>query len=824
MFKKTMTLLLAVILLSFLLPAGAFGAPPDGAPAASGFSSERILVQFQPGVSLPLAAQTHRQLNGKVMDTIPGIGVQVVEVPRGQALARARAYASHPLVAYAEPDYVAGVVGEPDDPHLWYQWGLHKVEAPAAWETTTGSAGVSIAILDTGVDSNHPDLAAKVVSHVNFTDSSTANDIHGHGTHVAGIAAASTNNSIGVAGLGYDSSIMNVKVLSDDGFGYYSWIADGIVWAADNGAQVINMSLSGDSASSTLEQAINYAWSQGVVVVAAAGNQGGSTPRYPAYYANCIAVAATDSDDARASWSNYGSWIDVAAPGVSIYSTVKGTGYANKSGTSMAAPHVAGLAALLFTVVSDDNGNGRLNDEVGARIKATCDDIGVSGIGAGRINAARAVALEQTDPDPEPDPELGVAIAVSADPTSVSAAGDVITYNYTVTNTGEVTLTGLDVTDSQLGSMSIANSLAPGASTTGTTTYTVTQAHIDAGDDIVSTATVTADQGVTASDTTTVTVDAPEPPVAAVTISPHNQSGRGWVGEEVAYRFTVQNTGNVADTYGIYVNSDWVSSVTTQPLTLEPGESGFIDVTHCVPEGASPRDSDSGTVQVFSDHTGASASVGFTTTARSSALAITPATQSTTAALGETVRYTYTITNTGTEDDTYDLATISDWDSSVSHARVELAEGESFAVTVTHTVPFAAPDYECDSGSLIVELQADASVASTVTFSTTVEPEPEPAPPVIDSFQVTNTSNPAWVRATVNWAVSDPDGDLATVEVMMVLNGNVVDSVTYSLSGHEAGGSCELRHRSRRGTAFDIVIIVTDSLGHTDSQTVSLSS
>ena len=389
--KKAIVALGIAILLFCSFPTIVFAAPPDNSAPASDFSPEQILVKFKPDVALPEAAEIHRQLGGQVKDTILGIGVQVVTVSRGQEKAKAKAYSANARVAYAEPDFVAQALGSPDDPEFVNQWGMVKIQAPQAWEVTTGSPTINIAIVDTGVDPDHPDLANKPISNINFSGSATVDDVYGHGTHVAGIAAAMTNNGVGVAGLGYTSTIMNVKVLDDNGVGAYSWVASGIIWAADNGADVINLSLGSTFASSTLEDAVNYAWSKGVVVVAAAGNNGDTTPFYPAYYANCIAVAATDANDALASFSNYGDWVDVAAPGLSIYSALNNGGYGYMSGTSMASPHVAGLAALVFTTVSDANGDGRLNDEVRARIEANCDDIGVSGIGSGRINAYWAV-------------------------------------------------------------------------------------------------------------------------------------------------------------------------------------------------------------------------------------------------------------------------------------------------------------------------------------------------------------------------------------------------------------------------------------------------
>ena len=171
-------------------------------------------------------------------------------------------------------------------------------------------------------------------------------DVNGHGSHVAGIAAAATNNGLGVAGVGYNAESWTSRCSATRARALFG-LRRGITWAADNGANVINLSLGGTMDSSALESAVNYAWSKGVVVVAAAGNNASSTPFYPAYYANVIAVAATTDLDRLASFSDFGDWVDVAAPGISIYSTIPG-GYGYMSGTSMASPFVSGLAALLF--------------------------------------------------------------------------------------------------------------------------------------------------------------------------------------------------------------------------------------------------------------------------------------------------------------------------------------------------------------------------------------------------------------------------------------------------------------------------------------------
>jgi thermitase len=291
--------------------------------------------------------------------------------------------------------YAPAVMTSNDD-YSGRQWAITKTMAPQAWEVTSGANNVVIAVLDTGIDKQQEDLVGKVIAEVNFTDSPTAEDVYGHGTHIAGIIAAVANNGVGIAGLAYNCSLMNVKVADDQGWFDSAVAARGVIWAVDHGARVINMSLVSTTPSPVLEQAINYAWNQGAVVIASAGNLVGDKIVYPAYYSNCIAVAASDSNDCVASWSSKGDWVDVAAPGVDICSTLPGNKYGSKSGTSMAAAHVSGLAGLLFALRSDKNSNGFVNDEVRAAIENGCDGLINTGAVKGRINAFHAVSRALT--------------------------------------------------------------------------------------------------------------------------------------------------------------------------------------------------------------------------------------------------------------------------------------------------------------------------------------------------------------------------------------------------------------------------------------------
>ena len=268
----------------------------------------------------------------------------------------------------------------PDASYTSERWGISKIEAPQAWQITMGDPSIMVAVLDTGIDKDNLDLADKVVAEVNLTDSPTSDDLYGHGTHMAGTIAA----------IAPECRLMNVKVADDAGRCEESVVARGIIWAVDHGAKVINISLA-MKAAPELAEAVNYAWSQGAILIAAAGNKGVSDPSYPAYYVNCLAVAGTNENNSLALLSSYGDWVDVAAPGFNIYSELPQNQYGYKTGTSSAGAHVSGIAALVFSVAEDDNDDGSVNDEVRCAIESSCTPIAVDGVGQGLVNAFQAV-------------------------------------------------------------------------------------------------------------------------------------------------------------------------------------------------------------------------------------------------------------------------------------------------------------------------------------------------------------------------------------------------------------------------------------------------
>jgi subtilisin family serine protease len=278
-------------------------------------------------------------------------------------------------------------------------WGVKRVGADSSWDSGTGN-GVIVAVVDTGIQLNHPDLSTNVITGYDFVNNDeSATDDNGHGTHVAGIIASTMNGS-GNVGTSYSAKLMPVKVLNESGYGYLSDVAKGIYYAADNGARIINMSLGTSEDSDTLRTAVQYAANKGVLLVAAAGNDSGAPCAYPAAYSSVVCVVATDQDNKLASFSNIGG--ELAAPGVSNYSTYINSAYATLSGTSMASPHVAGSAALLLSVCTDCS-----TSEVRTLLRESATDLGSVGndiiFGYGLVNLVEAI--ETLQPDEEQIPE-----------------------------------------------------------------------------------------------------------------------------------------------------------------------------------------------------------------------------------------------------------------------------------------------------------------------------------------------------------------------------------------------------------------------------------
>ncbi|MHB0856353.1 MAG: S8 family peptidase [Anaerolineae bacterium] len=383
-------------------------APPAQREAAPASVDVGVLAKRLPQVE---PASFQRILGDAGFDSVQGLLVTQwwrIPVPEGQTIeeviARLQAI---PEVEAVEEDRIVELAYVPNDPRYASQWGPMKVQAPAAWDFTRGSSDVLIAVVDTGIDYDHEDRPANLLLGYDFINGDAdPRDDHSHGTHVAGIAAARTDNDAGIAGMCPDCSVLAIKVLNASGQGSHSAIASGIRLAADAGASlgkrvVINLSLGGGY-SLLLEEAVGYAMGRGALIVAAAGNDGAGPASYPAAFQGVLGVSATTSSDQPASYSQYGR---IAAPGSYILSTVPG-GYGSKSGTSMASPCVAGAAGLLWS-----RSASLTAAQVMAALQGQVDvPSGWDGVyGAGRLNVQLAIqfAAPIATPTPFPTPLSG---------------------------------------------------------------------------------------------------------------------------------------------------------------------------------------------------------------------------------------------------------------------------------------------------------------------------------------------------------------------------------------------------------------------------------
>lgn len=417
--------------LSAALLAGVFGGAGGTAYAAPDkpWKEGQILVKPKAGLPDSEFDKILKRNNAQDKEVIGNIGVHVISVPPQAEQAVVRALSRNPHVEFAELDMAVELsLTTPNDPRYGNQWHLPKIQAPSSWASSKADNTV-IAILDTGVDSAHSDLSSKMLPGWNAVDGSTnSSDIHGHGTAVAGTAAAETNNSNGVAAVAWGAQILPVRITNrSDGWATWSDIARGLNWAANQGADVANISY-GVSNSSAVTNAAQYMRSKGGLVVVAAGNDGVD----PGFKDNpyMISVSATTSSDAKASWSNFGEFINVAAPGASIQTTTRGGGYGNWNGTSFSSPVAAGVVALI------KGANPTLTpDEVEQILKASADKIAGDihpYYGHGRVNAAAAVEMAQNMVNVTIDTEAPSVNIFS--PTGGSSVSGIVTVEVNATD------------------------------------------------------------------------------------------------------------------------------------------------------------------------------------------------------------------------------------------------------------------------------------------------------------------------------------------------------------------------------------------------------
>ncbi|MCP3771991.1 S8 family peptidase [Paenibacillus sp. MZ04-78.2] len=375
---------------------------PEDNQGTSHYHTNQVVVKFKQQPSENDLARIRQEIGGGHVNKL---GYTYVFESPGMEAKQLMGYFGKWDIDYAEPHFLyltneiapvqfpnsAAVITPNDSLYRRYQWNLPQIETEAGWNVSKGSTDVIVGVVDTGVDVNHADLKGHLMAGYNaIQPGARPVDDVGHGTHVAGVIGAVVNNNLGVAGMSWYNRVLPVKVLDSSGAGSTYAVAQGVIWATDNGAKVINMSLGNYADAQFLHDAIKYAYDRDVVLIAATGNDNTERPGYPAAYPEVLGVAAVDAKKQKAAFSNYGDYVGVAAPGVNIASTYPNNQYAALSGTSMASPHVTALAALIRSV------NPKLkNTEVARIIKETAMDLGPSGkdkyFGHGLIDVVAAL-------------------------------------------------------------------------------------------------------------------------------------------------------------------------------------------------------------------------------------------------------------------------------------------------------------------------------------------------------------------------------------------------------------------------------------------------
>jgi thermitase len=358
----------------------------------SHYYKNQVTVKFQKIPTKQELTKMEKDIDGKIMKQMNHIFMFQSESKTAEELKDYFENIQH--VEYAEPNYIYLQNEVPNDLlYLRYQWNLPAIQTEEGWRLSQGNENVVIAVIDSGVDLDHPDLVHRLKKGYNvLANNDLPEDDNGHGTHVAGIIASETNNREGVAGITWFNHIMPIKALNSEGYGSSFDVAKGIIWAVDHGARIINLSLGNYQPSELLQEAVRYAYERGVVIIAASGNDNSSQPSYPAAYHEVLSVGAINPDGSRAEFSNYGNYLDVVAPGTGIPSTFVHHRYAALSGTSMAAPHVTALAGLILSLNPELS-----NIEVMNIINRSTVDLGTPGndpfFGNGLINIYNAMQL-----------------------------------------------------------------------------------------------------------------------------------------------------------------------------------------------------------------------------------------------------------------------------------------------------------------------------------------------------------------------------------------------------------------------------------------------
>jgi subtilisin family serine protease len=528
--------------LFFVFASGLFAQVPDHVPG-------RLLVAPRADAEPASLVRAVRQHRATFRREIPVAGMNVLDVPEESSDAIIASLRSTGLFGYVERDFYAHTGAAPNDPSYASQWYLPVIQAPQAWDLTTGSPSVVVAVIDSGADPNHPDLAGKLVPGWSFLKGSAdTSDVLGHGTAVAGTLAAASNNDVGISGVSWTSMILPVAVVDSSDFATYSNIAAAIRYAADNGARIINISLGGSNASAALQSAVDYAWSKGATIFAAAMNASSNTPYYPAACNHVVAVSATDSSDQLAAFSNYGGWITVAAPGAGILAPMAGGGYGYWYGTSFATPVAAGIAALALA-----SNPGLANSALVDAVKLGVDDLGAAGFdnyfGWGRVNAYKTVLAAGPAP-----------VSVSVTPSSATLNG------------GQSKQFTANVTNSAAGVIWSVNPAVGGIASTGLYTAPAT---INSTRTVTVTATSNSDSTKTAS--AIVTLQAPAP-VITVSVTPATAN----LGQSQTVQFTAAVTNSasgVSWSLNPAVGTISSSGLYTAPATIATTQTVVVKAT-----------------------------------------------------------------------------------------------------------------------------------------------------------------------------------------------------------------------------------------------------